>query len=184
MTREQTREEAKAKHRIYIKAYRKAHPEKLRAAAMTAKAYYAIHRDQKLAYSKAYNVAHREKLNAAKRAHYAAHREQRRTLGRAYQALHRKEQRNRDLKKEYGITLQEFNNLLIKQCGQCALCRKPIFGRECCMDHDHNTNRIREILCSECNRGLGAFRDSSTLLRLAAEYIEKWEKRHDEQRAK
>lgn len=67
----------------------------------------------------------------------------------------------------------------MNQCGACALCGKvpgedPERGRnQKCLhvDHDHKTGKIRGLLCSSCNRGLGYFGDDPVVLRRAAEYL-------------
>jgi len=45
--------------------------------------------------------------------------------------------------------------------------------RELSVDHNHETNKIRGLLCNHCNIGLGNFKDSTTLLSLAIEYLER-----------
>ena len=59
------------------------------------------------------------------------------------------------------------------QDGRCAICGcVENNGRDFCVDHDHLTGKVRALLCDECNKGIGSLRDSATLLRQAAEYIE------------
>ena len=74
-----------------------------------------------------------------------------------------------DVKKAYGITLEEYLALKIKY-KKCAIC-----GREgrLHLDHDHKDGNIRGILCRACNHGLGNFCDNPSLLRKAAKYIER-----------
>ena len=76
-------------------------------------------------------------------------------------------------KRRSGITKTEFEHLWEIQGGLCALCREPV-GHNAHADHDHKTKRIRGLLCSGCNLGLGHFRDNPFVLRLAATYIERY----------
>lgn len=81
---------------------------------------------------------------------------------------------------KYGISSVEFNKILASQGGVCAICESNIlfFSRnkdafnKLCVDHDHETGEIRGLLCLRCNVGLGVFRDSSSLLVRAAEYLD------------
>jgi len=81
------------------------------------------------------------------------------------------------LKHWYGITIEEYNELLDKQQGKCAICKtdKPArFGRiskSFHVDHDHKTDKIRGLLCSKCNQGLGYFNDDPDLLERAIKYL-------------
>jgi hypothetical protein len=88
------------------------------------------------------------------------------------------------LRREYGISEDEYNRLLAKQQGVCAICRQP--ERKCgkhgkvlklCVDHSHTSGRLRGLLCSACNVGLGSFKDDSDLLVMAANYliVKEWE---------
>lgn len=88
--------------------------------------------------------------------------------------------KNNDLKKMYGITLQEYENLLAKQNGVCAICggkettkSNDGFPRRMPVDHDHATGKIRGLLCTQCNRGLGMFGENRNRLLAAAAYVEK-----------
>lgn len=67
-----------------------------------------------------------------------------------------KEQRLLD---KYNLTLADFLNLVEKQKGNCAICGKH-FGEALVVDHDHNTGKIRKLLCSHCNSALGFIKDN------------------------
>ena len=79
----------------------------------------------------------------------------------------------RNLKK-YGLTLQDYNDLLWKQNYKCALCKTDNHnGNGWHIDHCHNSNKVRGILCNNCNVGLGHFKDDVKLLKVAIEYLQK-----------
>lgn len=74
----------------------------------------------------------------------------------------------------YGISKEDFFSLLEKQDNKCALCGKTfvsLFGRDLCIDHCHDTNKIRGLLCMPCNVGLGMLGDNEEGLMKALEYI-------------
>ena len=78
-----------------------------------------------------------------------------------------------ELKHHYKITVNVYNELLHAQDGRCAICQGPPNGgkKRLCIDHCHTSGKIRGLLCCRCNRGLGAFRDNTELLKKAAEYL-------------
>lgn len=83
-------------------------------------------------------------------------------------------QRVNKLKKFYGLTQQNYDDLLKKQMSCCAICKTNKAtkkGGNFPVDHCHKTGKIRGLLCHLCNRGLGMFKDDLTLLQKAVEYI-------------
>lgn len=103
------------------------------------------------------------------------------TSGKAYQKAWRKnnplKSKSNDLKKSYGITLNEFEELIAKQDNKCAICGKEettiIKGKRIrlAVDHCHTTNEVRGLLCRNCNKGLGLFFDNVELLKNAINYL-------------
>ena len=65
--------------------------------------------------------------------------------------------RRGSLKRNYGITLEQARSLYAAQGGKCALCLSPVpfDGRGRAIDHDHETGKVRGILCQPCNQALG-----------------------------
>jgi DNA-directed RNA polymerase subunit RPC12/RpoP len=53
----------------------------------------------------------------------------------------------------------------------CMICGVEVEGRNKHLDHDHKTNKLRGVLCENCNRGLGCFKDDPNLLRMASNYL-------------
>ena len=76
-----------------------------------------------------------------------------------------------DLKKMYGIDLAEYERLLRLQNGGCAICEQKDTFFRLAVDHCHGTMNIRGLLCSQCNHGLGSFKDKPELLKRAAAYL-------------
>ena len=70
----------------------------------------------------------------------------------------------------FGLNDEEL--IKLNQINSCAICEKEISGKGKHIDHDHTDGKIRGILCSSCNRGLGRFYDNPRLLRLAANYLQ------------
>ena len=89
------------------------------------------------------------------------------------------------LKRTYGITLENYNELLIAQDCKCAICSKELdfeaWGADSpVVDHCHTQGHVRGILCNECNRGLGYFRDNVNALAKAISYLTKDEQTLEE----
>ena len=76
------------------------------------------------------------------------------------------------LKKDFGLTVEEYNKMLEVQNGVCAICgNTDPAGRQLAVDHDHDTGDNRGLLCGVCNPGIGYFRDDPELLEAAARYL-------------
>ena len=101
----------------------------------------------------------RARESARHRAYYQAHKHERNAH--LWQGL---------LKRRYGITQAEYDALLAKQAGACAICRRQPKGR-LCVDHCHLTGRIRGLLCHKCNIGLGNLREDHRTLIAALAYL-------------
>lgn len=79
------------------------------------------------------------------------------------------------LKQAFGITIEEFDQMLEKQQGVCAICSRPERGtrnKALAVDHCHETNKIRGLLCGHCNRAIGLLGDDINLLLSAIKYLE------------
>jgi hypothetical protein len=78
----------------------------------------------------------------------------------------------------YGLSFEEYNSLVAGQAGKCGICGESfVFDRFCHIDHCHETNIVRGLLCHKCNAGLGFFRESKEILLKAISYIEKCHQR-------
>jgi hypothetical protein len=76
------------------------------------------------------------------------------------------------VKQLYGINKREFDQLLSKQNNCCAICHEPLKrGRNCNVDHCHDTNEVCGILCRPCNLALGMIKNSSGIAVSMAEYL-------------
>lgn len=86
----------------------------------------------------------------------------------------RRRTRSSNMLRGFGITVDEFEAMLIAQGGRCAICARPMdHQKEPMIDHCHATQRVRGLLCISCNFGLGRFRDNPEFLRNAVRYLTK-----------
>lgn len=120
-------------------------------------------RRKMLAAGSAYKKAHRPRINKLRR------------LKREHSAEYRERERVRNarshLKFKYGMTWEDYNELLARQGGACAICREKS-DKMLCVDHCHETGAVRGLLCPICNSAVGFFRDDPKLTRAATKYLE------------
>lgn len=111
--------------------------------------------------------------------HDHATRQGRASYQRAYREVRRKELSAKERERRFGITAARYAEMVEAQRGLCAICGKP----ECetrngkvkalAVDHDHESGRVRGLLCVACNTGLGKLGDDPVVLRKAADYVER-----------
>lgn len=77
--------------------------------------------------------------------------------------------REANLKYRYGMTLVDYNEMLVSQDSRCKICDVESSGLV--VDHCHNSGEIRGLLCPNCNKGLGLFKDSPERMERAAQYL-------------
>jgi len=80
--------------------------------------------------------------------------------------------RQANYRRKYGIEVEEYERLLAEQGGVCAVCGGSD-NRRLNTDHNHATGEVRGLLCSNCNLGIGKFRDNPEFLTAAAAYLER-----------
>ena len=94
-----------------------------------------------------------------------------------YHSLTTEEKKKRNRKQQisvYGLTVEQYDTMLLEQNGVCAICLNPEKSSSktfLSIDHDHKTGKIRGLLCDNCNKGLGHFYDNSSLLYNAINYL-------------
>ena len=89
-----------------------------------------------------------------------------------------KTKRDYFLTHKFGITTKDYDRMLIEQNNCCAICFSTYTGdkrsKNFHVDHCHATEKVRGLLCSACNKGLGLFSESEQKLKSAIEYVRKW----------
>ena len=131
--------------------------------------------------SRQYRERHPERAKAAQQKYNEQNKEKRRLVWkaydkkrvrpegynrRAYYAENKQDWRERYFKRVYGLTLEDYIILHKKQNGVCAICKEPErvgkSGRvyPLCVDHDHQTGKVRGLLCRACNGFLGFYEDA------------------------
>lgn len=77
------------------------------------------------------------------------------------------------VEKSYGLSWEQYEALLQKQVGRCAICSRDFDQMTPHVDHDHVTGAVRGLLCAPCNSALGNFQDDPVILRTAIAYLER-----------
>lgn len=81
---------------------------------------------------------------------------------------------HRRLVKKFGLTIEEYEAILVRQHYQCAICGKHVSEqtKAFAVDHDHVNSSIRGILCNNCNAGIGFFQNDPEICAKAKQYLE------------
>jgi len=117
------------------------------------RAYYLKNRDKKRAYTKAYKERHKERLAAEREAN-------------------KDKETDKRLRKVFGISIRDYEKMLKRQGGVCAICRREEKNKRLAVDHCHTTGVVRGLLCQKCNWAIGMFEDDIQRMEAAINYIE------------
>jgi len=149
------------KYRAESRMYKRANPDIVKVARAREKANRKANPEKYREMDKKYNLRQREHRRAA----YKENPEKYLAVSRIWAKKHPDFFREWNLKRSYGITLKDYQKILRKQKGLCAICKRPPTGTRKLVngivktqilevDHDHETNEIRGLLCMPCNRDL------------------------------
>ena len=121
-----------------------------------------------------YRAEHRQQHRDAVKKYSFTHRKQRNEMSKKYQSTHPEKVRAQKLMRKFGINLDEYNTRFIAQNGVCAICKlPPANGRNLCVDHNHETDKVRGLLCDRCNMILGRIGESADILERMSAYLKK-----------
>ena len=132
-------------------------------------------KDCKYEENKRIRLANPEKANEMSRIYRDPEKTRKSALSRSRTPKYKRKFWEETLKK-YGLTSESYQEILSAQSGGCAICGKTEEqeGTHLHVDHDHQDNTRRGLLCGNCNRALGLFLDRPELLQKAIKYLTQW----------
>jgi ATP-dependent 26S proteasome regulatory subunit len=125
-------------------------------------------------YRQQYYLDNKERLNAISKSYYRKHR--RELIAKQTARYTVEERRHKSVKYKFGLTIEQYEALKSKQNNRCAICNRTQqervkLAKELAVDHNHETNEIRGLLCNPCNRAIGMMKEDPELLEKAASYL-------------
>lgn len=167
------------KHLQYIKHKEKAkeyYKKNILKKKLYDKEYCFKNKDKKSTISKKYYQQNKDLIINRTHEYYNINREK--ILQKTREKYHRdpitylKRSRKNFLKKNFNITPEDIKRMKFNQNGLCKICKK---NKAIHLDHNHKTNKIRAILCTKCNFGIGLFNDNIEILLSAIKYLKEYD---------
>jgi len=140
------------------------------------KKYEQIHRIEILERQRKYYQTHKIKIAKRHKKYNQAHKAERIEWSKKYyqKTGNKYVDREQYLKSRYGLTLEDYDQMIEDQDGVCAICgRINNDGRRLYVDHNHKTGKIRALLCHHCNSKLGVLEDE-VFFNNAKKYLQKY----------
>jgi hypothetical protein len=164
-----TKEEKKEYDKKYYDAHKEENKER-------EKQYRDNHKKEKSEYSKQYREKNKKEIAERKRLEYINNKEQHQKYSKEYNNSHKESTKIRSrihTIKRHGVTPEQYGEMFNKQEGKCAICGKhqDKLKSSLHVDHNHETNKIRGLLCYKCNSVLGYADDDIQILLQAIEYL-------------
>jgi hypothetical protein len=120
--------------------------------------------EERAEYNRAYRVLHKENISASAKSYRLRHDPK----------LWSEKNRASHIKVKYGLTIDEYNAILSAQGNVCAICKRADWnGKGPHIDHDHETKRVRGILCASCNTAIGFIKENPIIAWAMAEYLKR-----------
>lgn len=138
--------------------------------------YRNMSREERKAYFKKNYEEHREERRAKQRIYYQEHRLEIIEYNKRRYKEYKPVKRAGDVRRRYGLSLQDYNRMMEDQKGRCAICGElPTKGKGNTLhvDHNHKTGKIRQLLCHNCNLSIGYAKENTEILQSMIEYLNK-----------
>ena len=139
-----------------------------------------MQKEDKYPTQRKYRDTHKEKVSGYKKLYREKHSEEIKKYAKEHKEANPEYYRNYMLVYRFGITLEDYNNMFNIQKGCCAVCGKhqSELNRILAVDHDHDTGKVRGLLCMSCNTSIGKLGDSIESIEKVLSYLKKdyWER--------
>jgi len=176
--------EYRKEHREYDKEYYSIHRNRIKAQSaqyylehrerikQDRKEYYKKHREKEKEYNKAYSLAHLEYKKEYDKQRYINDRSNILEKIRQQRESNPEKYKENELKSNYDLSYKDWLAMWNIQNGKCAICGELFENSsDACVDHDHETGKVRGLLCMKCNLGLGLFRNSLDIVKNVIDYL-------------
>jgi len=150
-----------------------------KCVSINSKKHIDLNREHRKGYYTKWRGENYEGLKVTKKKYYEEVKKSEEYINywKEYRKTHKNSEKNKNYRyqKEYGITLDNYNQMCIDQNNSCDICKKPSveLGKILCVDHCHTTSKVRGLLCHNCNISLGLVNDNIYILKSAIIYLEK-----------
>ena len=123
----------------------------------------------------AYYHKHKDAINKRNREYNKRNAERRNDITRKWSEVNKDRIKLVRLRREYGVTPEQYTKMLEDQEYKCAICREWFnHNRKECVDHDHGNKTVRGLLCNSCNSILGFAKDREEILENAVQYLRRY----------
>jgi hypothetical protein len=142
------------------------------------KEYYQLHKNELDEKNRQWRLTHPDEHKEHCRKYSQKHKEKIKETGNIWRASNSTRTEQLDMKYKMaarGITIDDYENMLLRQDGRCAICGRDVceLSERLCVDHDHKSGRVRGLLCRPCNLILGNAREDIEVLAGAKIYLER-----------
>lgn len=145
------------------------------------KKWYSEHKEErkekKSEYDKKYNREHRKRNAERRREIYKQKTQEILAKGGKWYLENKERIANKNRKRMYGITPEEYQKMVDEQKGCCAICGRhsSVFKRGLSIDHNHKTKKVRKLLCPKCNLAIGHSDEDISILEKIIEYLKSFD---------
>lgn len=137
-----------------------------------SRAWYLANKELVNQRAREHRTANPELARKHANAHYQKNRVHKVAVAKIWIAKNKQKLAGYTRKSRYDITPQRFQQMWDEQKGLCSICEIPLAPAN--LDHEHDTKKIRALLCGHCNRGLGHFRDNTEIMQKAIIYVKRY----------
>lgn len=144
--------------------------------------YYRDHKEELLEKGRKYHLENKDERHKAHRKYREKYKDRINKASREWCEKNKFELRKKAIERKYGLKVAEYEKLVLEQKNLCAICEKRERVshkgqiKELAVDHDHETGKVRGLLCHSCNLAIGVLLDKPELFKKAAEYLVKHKK--------
>ena len=138
--------------------------------------YHSENKDKLREYNRLWRLMNKDKVKECSRQYRLENKEKIKEFNHKYRLENKDKLTNKQLKYSYGVTLEQYNEMLNKQSGSCAICgrHQSESKKRLHIDHNHSTGQVRALLCYRCNAGIGLLDEDINRLDMAKLYLLKW----------